>query len=159
MKTIVQEYGPIYGEPINGTVMGRPNGSVYVPPVNTASLFFDEDTTYLRYHPSHPDWLCVCDSTGSMTVGPENVLSATAESQDLSSYLRWEVYSDAELSTLIAYRDWTAGIFNEWMGNVYNAVANAFGNGDPLYCRVQLMNNGTPVANSLVLTATGWVEE
>lgn len=31
MKTIIQTIGPLYGEVVNGTVFGQPNGSIAVP--------------------------------------------------------------------------------------------------------------------------------
>lgn len=36
MKTIIQSFPTIYGEAINGSVYGQPNGSIARPPQNTA---------------------------------------------------------------------------------------------------------------------------
>lgn len=36
MKTIIQTIGPLYGEVVNGSVFGQPNGSVARPQPNTA---------------------------------------------------------------------------------------------------------------------------
>lgn len=36
MRTIIQTIGPLYGEVVNGSVFGQPNGSVARPPQNAA---------------------------------------------------------------------------------------------------------------------------
>lgn len=40
MKTIIQTIGPLYGEIVNGTVFGQPNGSIAVPnnPIPTLNV-------------------------------------------------------------------------------------------------------------------------
>ncbi len=149
-RTIVQEYGPIYGEPVNGTVQGRPNGSVYVPSTNTVSVSLIEDYRYFVLL-SASTVRCV-DSTGTTGAGivGENPLYS-ANAQDLSSNIQIQLYSDEELTNLIAYRNLNAGIFNGRYGDIYNADVTGLSDGDTLYLRAQLLNNGVPVATSNVI--------
>ena len=154
MATIVQDYGPIYGEVVNGTVQGRPNGSVYVPLSNKIKITVD-GADYIRIVISGGNYnLNPCNSTGSV-VGP--AVHTVAESQDLSSYMRKEVYSDSDLTTLIASANITAGNFNSSTWSMCPATSDTvIVNGDTYYCIAKLMNNGTPVATSEVVELTGW---
>lgn len=150
MGTIVQKYGPIYGEVVNGTVQGRPNGSVYVPLSNIISLTLDEELRYLKY--SDATHLRICNSSG-VQVPSGGGGKIVAVSQDLASNIQCQVYSDAELTTLAAYSNYTAGLFNTQYRTVANPV-EGLTDEQPLYIRCQLMNNGVPVATSEVIEVT-----
>lgn len=45
MKTIIQTIGPLYGDDVNGTVFGQPNGSVYTPSQNLLVVLNDNTGT------------------------------------------------------------------------------------------------------------------
>lgn len=155
-RTIVQEYGPIYGEAVNGTVMGRPNGSVYVPPSNTVSLEIPEDKRYFTYFDYLGLMLLSCESDGTGIMFPFYVMSAN--SQDLSSNIQGQVFSDPELTTMVACQDLPAGQFNILGNGVRNAV-EGLEDGDKLYYRLQLMNGGVAIATSDTIEMTMVVVE
>ena len=81
MATIVQDYGPIYGEVVNGTVQGRPNGSVYVPLSNTISLSIQD--LYIKLDTN----IFVCNDQGNR----KYTANVVAQSQDLASNINIEV--------------------------------------------------------------------
>ena len=138
MQTIVQDYGPIYGEVVNGTVQGRPNGSVYVPISNTLSISSSASSISL-------------DSGLSVFITNLDIVMV-AQSQDLASYIRSAVYSDAACTTMVgSYRNRSAGTFNvstRWVGNGTTPLTP----GSSYYIRAELVNNGVAVATSNVLT-------
>lgn len=152
-RTIVQEYGPIYGEPVNGTVMGRPNGSVYVPLLNTIGLEVLDEYKYFTYvtYGGNP-MLLSCDSAG-VQHWTSDAYHLFASAQDLSSHMQQQVYSDAELTTPVAIMDLSAGAFNLWGNGVRPAVAG-LSDGDKVYFRAQLMNSGVAVATSDTIEMT-----
>lgn len=145
MGTLIQSYGPIYGEIVNGTVQGRPNGSVYVPISNRISL---SGTVYLQNRYISDNWrVRFCTDGGELVRYLIDALS-----QDLASSVRIGVFSDAELTTLLTGRTFTAGRFSISDTNVsnnYRLDADA-----TYYVVAQLMNNGVPVATSDILTCT-----
>lgn len=142
MGTIVQDYGPIYGEAVNGTVQGRPNGSVYVPSSNVVTIQLDDDYKFMKYVGSIIQFT---DSAGVVPgVGPA-VFVATA--QDLASNILVNVYSDSDLTSLVCTRSGVAGQFNMRFGG-FTSPAPGLTAGDPLYMVAYLMNNGTAVATS-----------
>lgn len=143
MPTIIQNYGPIYGEVVNGTVQGRPNGSVYVPLSNTISIALTDLST--RVYVNTSDRLVV-----------NKAISFVAESQDLSSNVRSSVYSDAACTTQVGTsRSEAAGIFNGTKSTIGNANGATLTPGDPYYIRFELINNGVAVATSNVLEVVG----
>jgi len=146
LSTIVQNYGPIYGEVVNGTVQGRPNGSVYVPISNTISL---DINPYYRYVNISNSWYTeVTDSAGAAIA---YAIEVSAQSQDLSSLVRISLYSDAACTTLVAQTDRTAGEFNLKARRITTVDATGISVGDTLYYRVELINNNTAVATSSVV--------
>lgn len=55
MKTIIQDYPTIYGEAVNGSVYGQPNGSIARPPQNVAgSITLSGDTVTVTYTGKFP---------------------------------------------------------------------------------------------------------
>lgn len=149
-KTIVQEYGPIYGEPVNGTVQGRPNGSVFKPLSNIVSISLIEDNRYVKTITSGGiKWFRLCTSSGtSIYTGECNMV---AISQDLASYIQMQFYSDSDLTDLLTSRDFNAGIFNVLEVACPNVDDTGLTAGDTIYLRCQLMNNATAVATSDVI--------
>ena len=144
MVTIVQEFGPIYGEAVNGTVQGRPNGSVYVPLSNIVNISIPDGFHFLKYNSANV--LITCDEDG--TTG--SAIYFDALSQDLASNVKVTAYSDASLETKVASRGFNAGQFNSYGATLYGASAGLT-DGQTIYLRGQLMNNGTPVATSSVI--------
>lgn len=49
MRTIVQDFPTIYGEAVNGSVFGQPNGSIARPPQNIAASIILSGTVVLTY--------------------------------------------------------------------------------------------------------------
>jgi hypothetical protein len=142
-KTIVQEYGPIYGEAVNGTVQGRPNGSIFVPTTNTVSVRFLADSP-------DPPQVVKWASSERFYIAPK--LDAVAVAQDIASNIRFATYTDSDCTTLFAKRDVQAGLFNlteiEWIGMTEVAQDQ----GETYYFRVELVNNGS------LVTATETIE-
>lgn len=153
-KTIIQTIGPLYGEPVNGTVFGRPNGSVYVPPSNR--ITFSIGAEYIvNGTGSRATWLYPANNLGTI-VGP--AVSCVAEAQDLASYMAFQVSASSEFTTFDETAQ-TAGIFNV---NTYSIITNGtitIENGTTYYARAVLYSSsGVPVAYSDVITLTGVAE-
>lgn len=140
-KTIIQTIGPLYGEAVNGTVFGRPNGSVFVPISNTIEITANT-ATQIKYL---SDWF--------RAVLVSNIF-AVAESQDLANYIERQVFSDSECTTLIASTSSAAGQFNsrwDYFAKLLDDVTPPE-NGDKVYVRCQLMaSSGVAVATSNVI--------
>ena len=155
MATIVQDYGPIYGEVVNGTVQGRPNGSVYVPISNTVSLSLVEARRYIIRSGSYIRW---CNSSGQLnSSNPALNPNVVAVAQDLASNIRLCVYTDSDCTALAFAANKSAGQFNGW----YNGVQDPFVivNETTYYMRAQLMNNDVAIATSDVIEVVGVVTE
>ena len=134
-KTIIQTIGPLYGESVNGTVFGRPNGSVYVPSTNTVTVRGSGNIVEL-----------------DGTVRTLTNFDFIAESQDLASYVRAILYSDSGLTTAIADRTFVAGSFNFSLRNIaYLYEGKSLTPGEKYYLVAYLVNNGSNVATSSVL--------
>lgn len=144
MATIIQKYGPIYGEAVNGTVQGRPNGSVYVPISNTIELNPNSDSFTITIINDTP----VYQFRFAGHIG----FSIHANAQDLSSNIETQVFSDAECTNLIATRSYASGIFNfdQHAYFAYGDKTTIPEIGETVYIRAQIMNNNTPVATSTV---------
>ena len=139
-KTIIQTIGPLYGESVNGTVFGRPNGSVFVPASNTISISIPAGTT-------------ISLQTNRYRVSAD--LLAIAESQDLASNVMIEVYSDSDLTTQVGTaRSLPAGNFNGPWSIISYGTTEIVAD-EPYYIVAKLVNNGVPVAASNVLEVVG----
>jgi len=150
-KTIVQDYGPIYGEPVNGTVLGRPNGSVYVPSTNTINLL--SDAVYIRNNLVGNKYrVLLCDENG---VGLR--YGMVAQSQDVASYMSSVLFADSELTTVLTGLSQTAGLFNQT--NIqYVSRDYQLDSDETYYLCAGLMNNGSFVAFSDSITLSVWEE-
>lgn len=150
MATIVQNYGPIYGEVVNGTVQGRPNGSVYVPISNTIAISLAEDYRYLRIRTASWGtryyWPTISDGSGAA-----QLIYVNANAQDLASYVAFEIYQDPELTTLLAQDILAAGVFHDNTNNVQLISETGVTVGDTVYLIGKLYNNSTPIAVSDVI--------
>jgi len=140
MGTIVQEYGPIYGEAVNGTVSGRPNGSVYIPEYNTITLSSGNDMIQVRN---------INGYRVELQYG-----RVVAVAQDLASYIKLALYDDAALTTEICHNWYPAGGFNYdvtylRLGTI--ADPTDITSGGTYYAVAFLMNNGEAIATSDVL--------
>lgn len=160
-KTIIQTIGPLYGEVVNGTVFGRPNGSIYVPSSNTVTAKLDESTRYIR---NLSGALVVCASDGTVPAGPVNnhlQFQFVAESQDIQNYIEIQV-SDSDTFETVSQRVFTAGLFN----NVVYVVANTptplitVEDSATYYIRAVLISaSNVPVATSDAIELKGVVVE
>lgn len=154
-KTIIQTIGPLYGEAVNGTVFGRPNGSVFVPSSNTITLSLTEDYRYI--YKANASYWRTCNSAGTPKDGQPYAINYVAEAQDISSNVQLQIYADSDLTQLVAYRNQTAGSFNSWRRDLVSSETVV--NEQTYYLRAQLMNNGVAVATSNVIEITGVVTE
>lgn len=148
-RTIIQPIGPLYGEAVNGTVFGRPNGSIFVPSTNTVSIV--GYTTRIRSF--------LVGGNYRVRFLDENNASKTftvvAASQDNSSYIRVVLASDSDLTTIIEATDLSSGIFNSLRTNIaydYQVEDEA-----TYYVAAQLINNNTVIATSDIIEVTGVV--
>lgn len=65
MKTVIQKIGPLYGEAVNGSVFGQPNGSVAVPPYNALVLLSaNNNNAYIKKNGT--GGYTTCDSNGAI---------------------------------------------------------------------------------------------
>ena len=146
MATIVLDYGPIYGEVVNGTVQGRPNGSVFVPISNTISMVFADTVVGIgnELHGSN-NWVILTNASNQKVR-----FGAVAQSQDLASNLQWVISEDATLTTILGTTNISAGNFN--VSTAQYVVQNyTLTPGTTYYVCARLVNNGVPVAVSSVL--------
>ena len=143
-KTIIQTIGPLYGEVENGTVFGRPNGSVYVPPTNKISL------TTPAYAKVTATAVAGSDSAGNTGIRTYIV----AEAQDIASSCLVEVSLTSDFAVVIAKGGpWSAGQFN--IGTTTYGIGtnllDSISDGDTLYVRAVLISQtNVPVATSEV---------
>lgn len=155
-KTIIQTIGPLYGDVVNGTVFGRPNGSVFVPLTNTISI--DVPSEYVRIATSGArKYLRFCTSTGTFLTGAKMV----AESQDIASYMAWEFADNVDFTDAVG-RVNPAGVFNVNDSSIYGTTDEDFDivDGTTYYVRgVLYASTGVPVAISDAVTVTGVVIE
>ena len=154
-RTIIQPIGPLYGEDVNGTVFGRPNGSIYVPPTNTISAVLAEE--YIKKGSN--GWLLLCNSSGVSAI--TGGIKISASSQDNLAYIKVELSDDSDFGNIIATRDYSAGMFNIvgnnvlWGENEVTIVSET----TYYYHAVLVASTGVPIATSETKELTGWVAE
>lgn len=154
-KTIIQTIGPLYGEVTNGTVFGRPNGSVYVPSQNTISATIPDDRKYIR---NSGEYLLICTNAGIINYGQSERMHVVAQSQDIANYIMLEISDVSDFSNIIGTENRNAGTFNDYvMGAKSETVIVS---AKTYYIRFRLMSaTAVPVATSDVIEVTGWVSE
>ncbi len=150
-KTIIQPIGPLYGEAVNGTVYGRPNGSIYVPPTNTITCVLSDE--YICNSGSN---VIVCNSLGQIK---RPCIEIVAQSQDNAAYIQIEMATDSDFSTIVVYKSVLAGTFNITQNALfYSSTPYTVIDGTTYYVRTVLMAaSGVPVAYSDVTEVTGIV--
>lgn len=160
-KTIIQTIGPLYGEVVNGTVFGRPNGSVYVPSVNKIVSTAYSGYTYITKYTDGKSYI-LCNSTGSFANNITTGIKTVAESQDIANYIKLELASDDQFTTIIDDTALSAGLFNVISATplfFVNTGIPDITNGETYYFRTVLMSaNGEPVATSETIELTGYAE-
>ena len=140
-KTIIQTIGPLYGEVVNGTVFGQPNGSVYVPPDNV--IYFTLPSTYIKNALVNGQYrVRFTDSDGSATLA----IPGTVAMQDLSSSVRFVLCTSADIEDLVASQNFPAGTTSFNAGNIVNNYQITVG--QTYYFAVQIMNNGSVVGST-----------
>ena len=146
-RTIIQPIGPLYGEAVNGTVFGRPNGSVYVPSTNTIELI--NTTPYIMNQTVGGNKrVKFCTSDGNAIK-----YGYVAQAQDIASNIRVVLATDSDLSTIVAIYNMTAGIFNQT--EITNVIGNYELDSETTYYVAGVMiNNGQSVATSTVIEVT-----
>lgn len=93
MATIVQSYGPIYGEPVNGTVSGRPNGSIAIPADNQIAITLADNTTISTVYDGEEDAYFIKFS---------NLFTISAISQDPGNYIRLVLYKSDKSTSVFS---------------------------------------------------------
>ena len=149
MGTIIQSYGPIYGEVVNGTVQGRPNGSVYVPLSNIIELSIGDNAKYVKKVGTK--FIGLCTSTGT-----DAYARVVAQAQDLASCVQLQVSETSEFTTY--YRETSsAGLFSVRTKTLAgNATDLTIVEDTTYYVRAQLMaSTSVPVATSEVVEVVG----
>lgn len=146
-KTIIQTIGPLYGEVVNGTVFGRPNGSIYIPSANVISLEIPAGREYVR---NSGQYIVICSSTGNISWSdPNQQLHIVAESQDLANYVSIELAEDSDFTTLVGTANLTAGSFNVRAVAILIGTEYEIENGTTYYLRAVLYSgSGVAVAVS-----------
>ena len=111
-KTIIQTIGPLYGDVVNGTVFGRPNGSVYVPPSNTIALTLADSLRFVKNDGA--GYLSICSSSGSVPYpqSQNNRIVLVAQSQDSQNYIGTELATDSDFTDIVGTYTYVAGQFN-----------------------------------------------
>jgi hypothetical protein len=154
-KTIIQTIGPLYGEVVNGTVFGRPNGSIYVPSSNTIVAELVETFRFLFN--SAADAVTVCNSTGTAAYYEKDKIQLVAQSQDIQNYMAVEIAKDSDFTDMIAERNLTAGQFNTNVSRIPST--ESVENETTYYLRCVLYSsNGVAVATSNVIEVVGVAE-
>ena len=158
-KTIIQSIGPLYGEVVNGTVFGRPNGSVYVPDTNSITLTILESYRYLRKFGNN---FRFTNTDGSQA----DTSKIVAVSQDIAAYMYLEIATDEAMENVVSSagqaltRTFTAGQFNVIFNYIGTKSAITIEDGTTYYARASLMSStGVPVAVSSVIPVVGVVPE
>lgn len=157
-KTIIQTIGPLYGEVVNGTVFGRPNGSVYVPAQNTVSLEIPGSRLYVI---STTDTnIAICASNGSINWQDKNKMHLVAQSQDLANYLYLEIATDSDFTDIIGSQSLPAGDFNRYEVYAARNATERVTAETTYYIRASLVSgSGVPVAVSDSVEVVGVVAE
>lgn len=154
MATIVQNYGPIYGEVVNGTVQGRPNGSVFVPISNTITLAIPAAYRYILSREINGVKQYLLTASDGV-INWSRRYTSVAQSQDLSNNITIEVSADSDFSTILGTYSFSAGQFN--VNSTYLATDDpaAIVAENTYYVRAALMANGSHVAISDAIELTG----
>lgn len=141
-KTIIQTIGPLYGEVVNGTVFGRPNGSIYVPSTNVVDI--------INYSGKIKNFAVGAANRVRFVNDQGQALYFTlvAQSQDIASNMRLVLASDSDLTTVLAYGDVVAGVFNLTSNNLF--ADYELTPAETYYVGLLLMNNNVPVATKVV---------
>ena len=154
-KTIIQTIGPLYGEAVNGTVFGRPNGSIFVPSVNTITATIPNEYVAVAQSGSRY-YLVISNSSGVRT----GTVTMVAQSQDQANYMAWEFADNSDFTDSTVFSG-TAGIFNindTSLGRV-TAEFTLVDEGTYYLRGVLFASTSVPVAYSDVFTLTGVVNE
>lgn len=147
-KTIIQTIGPLYGDVVNGTVFGRPNGSIYIPSSNAITLTLPAGYEYVTIvNFDYGDRFKLCDSSGVVTNLEAHVV---AESQDTASYIQSYLSEDSDGATVLGVeRNFPAGQFNITIANIGTANDVTL-TAKTYYYVVRLVSaSGVPVATAI----------
>lgn len=148
MKTIIQKIGPLYGEVVNGTVFGQPNGSDAVLSLDIILSNVDSTAAYV----SKPYSIKTCKSDGTLATYCD--VSFTSP---IPVMRRCALYSDSACTTLVDSLTFGpaalagSGTLSEFsLGGVGTITP-----GTTYYGRVELIANGTIVKATTAITFTG----
>lgn len=148
MKTIIQKIGPLYGEAVNGTVFGQPNGSQAVLSLDITLSNVDSTAAYV----TKPYAIKTCKSDG--TAAKYCDVSFTSP---IPVMRRHALYSNSACTVLVddvtigpAALAGSGALESFSIGNVGTITP-----GTTYYGRVELIADGEVVKASSVITFTG----
>ena len=148
-RTIIQPIGPLYGEAVNGTVFGRPNGSIYVPSDNTISISTTA-TKIQNITAGGIKYTQTCNASGTAIA-----INMIAVAQDVASYIQLQIAEDSDFNTYDFYNA-VAGDFNTTKSTILQTNLSDIVSGYSYYVRAILMSGtGVPVATSDVIELEG----
>lgn len=153
MKTIIQTIGPLYGDDVNGSVFGQPNGSVYTPPANGLIVIQEDAAVNL-----------VFNHAGFVSVGPTNQLDKSRVDLGVICQVEWnaiyELATDSAFTTIVSSRRLISTTMSSLpmerfgLSSGYTVV-----NGTTYYGRVRIVeaNGSAEIMKSNTYTFTGVV--
>ena len=148
-RTIIQPIGPLYGEAVNGTVFGRPNGSIYVPSDNKISI--STTATKIQNITSGGVKYTQTCSAGGIAIA----VNMVAVAQDVASYIQLQFAEDSDFNTYDFYNA-VAGDFNTSKTTIKQTNLSDIVSGSTYYVRAVLMSStGVAVATSDVIELEG----
>ena len=155
-KTIIQTIGPIYGDVENGTVFGRPNGSIYIPSSNTIIIDLEEARRQIRITtPAGGNKIQACYTDGTTASRPIHIV---AESQDTQSYIGVSI-EDGDGVAVGTGRNQPAGQFNITALYLANVADDVTITDEADYFIVATLYSSSGVAVAVYrLPVVGWSE-
>lgn len=146
MKTIIQDFPTIYGEIVNGSVYGQPNGSIARPPQNIPSSIVLSGNAKVTYTGVPQSGFCAYDLSDMLTT-----IVAPAGFNSLDVVVKNSSNATVGSATLSQHAS-TATI------PIIGQAANKPTNGDALTVIITMNgDDGNPIATSNTLPATAVV--
>ena len=150
-RTIIQPIGPLYGEAVNGTVFGRPNGSIFVPDTNKIKLSLISE--YITNYTIGASTWVYCSNAGGTPISKGVEISA--DSQDTANYMSIQIAEDSDFTQNVSTSNLTAGLFNQVFNSITGTSGYTLTKGSTYYIRAVLFAaSNVAVATSDVIEVT-----
>lgn len=140
MKTIIQTIGPLYGEVVNGSVFGQPNGSEAIPTTSSIVLSVSSDAAYVKYAVDSLGYAYNCKSDG--TTAAVGTMTVKTRLQTKGTFYG-VLYEDAACTTKYKARGSFVVVSTPTIGGEYNiggkicGLSGAVVDGTTYYFRVE----------------------